>query len=67
MDYDFVVFQAESEITAINMVTGAAFAGIRAMTGTSRAIVNLNLDPSQVVIVSGIECHGKIVDYVCKS
>ncbi|MGQ4915097.1 MAG: 2-oxoacid:acceptor oxidoreductase subunit alpha [Candidatus Asgardarchaeia archaeon] len=35
MDYDFVVFQAESEIAAINMITGAAFAGIRAMTGTS--------------------------------
>lgn len=34
-EYDLVVEQAEDEIAAINMATGASFAGVRAMTGTS--------------------------------
>jgi len=34
-DYGIVVEQAEDEISAINMVIGASFAGVRAMTGTS--------------------------------
>jgi len=33
--YDIAVIQAEDEISAINMVVGAAFAGVRAMTATS--------------------------------
>ncbi|MCU0609890.1 MAG: 2-oxoacid:acceptor oxidoreductase subunit alpha [Chitinispirillaceae bacterium] len=33
--YRMVVEQAEDEIAAINMVIGASFAGVRAMTGTS--------------------------------
>lgn len=33
--YDIVVEQAEDEISAINMVIGASFAGARAMTATS--------------------------------
>ncbi len=34
-EYGLVVVQPESEIAAINMVTGAAYAGARAMTATS--------------------------------
>jgi 2-oxoglutarate ferredoxin oxidoreductase subunit alpha len=34
-DYGIIVEQAEDEISAINMVLGASFAGVRAMTGTS--------------------------------
>jgi 2-oxoglutarate ferredoxin oxidoreductase subunit alpha len=34
-EYDMIVIQAESEIAAINMVAGASFAGVRAMTATS--------------------------------
>ncbi len=34
-EYDMIVIQAESEIAAINMVVGAFFAGVRAMTATS--------------------------------
>ncbi len=34
-DYGGVVVQAEDEIAAINLVLGAAFTGVRAMTGTS--------------------------------
>ncbi len=34
-EYDLVVLQPESEIAAINMVVGAAYAGARAMTATS--------------------------------
>ncbi len=34
-EYDLVVLQPESEIAAINMVIGAAYAGARAMTATS--------------------------------
>lgn len=34
-DMDVVVEQAEDEIAAINMVLGASFAGVKAMTGTS--------------------------------
>jgi 2-oxoglutarate ferredoxin oxidoreductase subunit alpha len=34
-DFGMVVEQAEDEIAAINMVLGASFAGVRAMTGTS--------------------------------
>jgi 2-oxoglutarate ferredoxin oxidoreductase subunit alpha len=34
-DYKIVVEQAEDEIAAVNMVIGASFAGVRAMTGTS--------------------------------
>jgi len=34
-EYNMIVIQPEGEIAAINMVAGAAFAGIRAMTGTS--------------------------------
>ena len=34
-DYKMIVLQAENEIACINMVTGAAFAGARAMTATS--------------------------------
>ncbi len=34
-DADIGVIQAESEIAAINMVIGAAYAGVRSMTGTS--------------------------------
>lgn len=34
-EYGIVVEQAEDEISAINMVIGASFAGVRAMTGTS--------------------------------
>jgi len=33
--YNIIVMQAEGEIAAANMVTGAAFAGVRAMTATS--------------------------------
>jgi 2-oxoglutarate ferredoxin oxidoreductase subunit alpha len=33
--YRMIVIQAESEIAAINMVAGASFAGVRAMTATS--------------------------------
>ena len=33
--YSMIVIQAESEIAAINMVAGAFFAGVRAMTATS--------------------------------
>ncbi len=34
-NYDMVVIQGESEIACINMVAGASFAGVRAMTATS--------------------------------
>ncbi|MGO9612643.1 MAG: 2-oxoacid:acceptor oxidoreductase subunit alpha [Dissulfurispiraceae bacterium] len=34
-EYGVIVEQAEDEIAAINMVLGASFAGVRAMTGTS--------------------------------
>lgn len=34
-EYDLVVVQTESEIAAVNMVAGASFAGVRAMTATS--------------------------------
>jgi 2-oxoglutarate ferredoxin oxidoreductase subunit alpha len=34
-EYGIIVEQAEDEIAAINMVLGASFAGVRAMTGTS--------------------------------
>jgi len=34
-EYGLIVMQAESEIAAINMVAGASFAGVRAMTATS--------------------------------
>jgi len=34
-DYSIIVLQPESEIAAINMVIGASFAGVRAMTATS--------------------------------
>jgi len=34
-EYGMIVIQAESEIAAINMVAGASFAGVRAMTATS--------------------------------
>lgn len=34
-DFDIVVVQPEDEISAINMVIGASFAGVRAMTATS--------------------------------
>jgi len=34
-EYDIIVLQPESEIAAINMVIGAAYAGARAMTATS--------------------------------
>jgi len=34
-EYDLVVLQPESEIAAINMIIGAAYAGARAMTATS--------------------------------
>jgi len=34
-EYGMIVLQAENEIACINMVTGAAFAGTRAMTATS--------------------------------
>jgi 2-oxoglutarate ferredoxin oxidoreductase subunit alpha len=33
--FGFLVFQPEGEIAAINMVTGAAFTGVRGMTSTS--------------------------------
>lgn len=34
-DADLVVFQPESELAAMNLVVGASYAGVRAMTGTS--------------------------------
>jgi 2-oxoglutarate ferredoxin oxidoreductase subunit alpha len=34
-DFDIVVIQSEDEIAAVNMVIGAAFAGVRSMTATS--------------------------------
>ena len=34
-EYGIIVVHAESEISAINMVAGASFAGVRAMTATS--------------------------------
>ncbi len=34
-EYSMIVMQTESEIAAINMVAGASFAGVRAMTATS--------------------------------
>ncbi|MFB0543413.1 MAG: 2-oxoacid:acceptor oxidoreductase subunit alpha [Candidatus Bathyarchaeia archaeon] len=34
-NYDMVVLQAENEIASINMIVGASFAGVRAMTATS--------------------------------
>jgi 2-oxoglutarate ferredoxin oxidoreductase subunit alpha len=34
-EYDIIVEQAEDEISAINMVLGASYAGVRAMTSTS--------------------------------
>jgi len=34
-EYGMIVIQAENEIAAINMVAGASFAGVRAMTATS--------------------------------
>jgi 2-oxoglutarate ferredoxin oxidoreductase subunit alpha len=34
-EYGVIVEQAEDEISAINMILGASFAGVRAMTGTS--------------------------------
>lgn len=34
-NYEMVVLQSESEIAAINMIVGASFAGVRAMTATS--------------------------------
>jgi 2-oxoglutarate ferredoxin oxidoreductase subunit alpha len=34
-DFDLVVVQPEDEIAAINMIIGAAFAGVRSMTATS--------------------------------
>ena len=33
--YDMIVIQAENEIAAMNMIAGASFAGVRAMTATS--------------------------------
>jgi len=35
LDFDMVVIQAENEIAAANMVIGASYAGVRAMTATS--------------------------------
>ncbi len=34
-EYSMIVMQAESEIAAINIIAGASFAGVRAMTATS--------------------------------
>jgi 2-oxoglutarate ferredoxin oxidoreductase subunit alpha len=34
-NHEMIVLQAEGEIAAINMVVGASYAGVRAMTGTS--------------------------------
>ncbi|NIM44263.1 MAG: 2-oxoacid:acceptor oxidoreductase subunit alpha, partial [Nitrososphaeria archaeon] len=34
-EYGMIVIQVESEIAAINMIAGASFAGVRAMTATS--------------------------------
>ncbi len=34
-EYNMIVIQTENEIAAINMVAGASFAGVRAMTATS--------------------------------
>ncbi len=34
-DFDLVVLQSEDEIAAINMIIGAGYAGVRAMTATS--------------------------------
>ncbi|MBV8082090.1 MAG: 2-oxoacid:acceptor oxidoreductase subunit alpha [Candidatus Eremiobacteraeota bacterium] len=44
--YGGVVVQAEDELAAINMVIGAAFAGVRAMTATS--------GPGQALMTEGI-------------
>src|SRR3989344_5942473 len=35
VEFGYLVRQAEDEISAINMITGASFAGAKAMTGTS--------------------------------
>ena len=48
--YGGVVIQAEDELAAINMVIGAAFAGMRAMTATS--------GPGQALMTEGIGLAG---------
>ena len=35
LDYNYLVFQAESEISVVNMALGASFAGAKTMIGTS--------------------------------
>lgn len=59
--YSIVVEQAEDEIAAINMVIGASFAGVRAMTGTSgggfalmgEGISLAGMTETPIVIVNG--------------
>lgn len=34
------------------------------LTAVRRAIIELNLEPEKVLLVSGIGCHGKIVNYI---
>jgi 2-oxoglutarate ferredoxin oxidoreductase subunit alpha len=50
--YGGVVVQAEDELAAINMVIGASFAGVRAMTATS--------GPGQALMTEGIGLAGVI-------
>ncbi|MFH1327685.1 MAG: 2-oxoacid:acceptor oxidoreductase subunit alpha [Candidatus Bathyarchaeota archaeon] len=60
-EYNLVVEQAEDEIAALNMVLGASFAGVRAMTGTSgggfclmvEALGLAGMTETSVVIVEG--------------
>ncbi|MEM2102662.1 MAG: 2-oxoacid:acceptor oxidoreductase subunit alpha [Candidatus Bathyarchaeia archaeon] len=59
--YDMIVIHPEGEIAAANMVTGAAFAGVRAMTATSgggfclmsEALGMMGMTETPVVIVMG--------------
>ncbi len=43
-DFNIIVEQAEDEIAAINMVIGASFAGVRAMTATSGGGLSLMVE-----------------------
>jgi 2-oxoglutarate ferredoxin oxidoreductase subunit alpha len=61
-DSDIVVFQPESELSAMNLIVGASYAGVRAMTGTSgggfclmsEAFGMAGMTESPVVVVLGM-------------
>ncbi|MBR4949808.1 MAG: 3-methyl-2-oxobutanoate dehydrogenase subunit VorB [Clostridia bacterium] len=53
---DGVFLQAESEVAAINMVLGAASAGVRAMTSSSSPGISLKQEGISYIIGSDIPC-----------